>query len=812
MSPPPHNLPSPADDFIGRERDVSDICQLLGNLGLVSLTGTGGIGKTRLAVNVAERLMHRIDDGARFVDLSDATTTEQVGRTVARALRVMENPDRAATDAIITALRPQHVLLVLDTCERAVEPIAELCREILEHCPNVRILATTRQPLRVAGECVWRVPPLSMPVRPTPTEARGGALVPLPRRDALRYEAVRLFINRAHAARTGFQLTRENAGHVVEICRMLDGVPLAIELAAARVRVLSAEQILHRLDDRFRLLATNDRELPARQRTMRGVLEWSHALLTERERVLFRRLSVFSAWDLDLAEDVCNGAPIGDTEVPELHSSLLDKSLVVVDAEADGTVYYRLPDTVRAYAAERLAASGEQEALWDRYLRSTVTRLEAAEDAACAPLPWAERKRLLHRQDHFRENTERLLSWALDHGRIEGGLRVSAALRSYWIVRDLVIEGTAYLRKLLGTDADAQPSAVRTRALAVYAELALSVEAPHTVSAAARQALDAAHRTNDPGAAGNALLTLAIVAERTGDDLEAGQRHANEALDLAVRLPAHITEIGALRVLAHLAARRGGICESERLLERAIAVSERIGDRWNEARCLNTLGMTALRRGDLDTASGRLNKALQVFDELGVAPETARCTAGLGHVDVARGDIASARERLAECLRMSVRSGRRIAVARGLEALAELAITEGQMERAASLTGAASSLRSALGQPWAREGKLFSRIEQDLSRDTAIKAWEMWRTLPLGQVIENALAFPAPRRPPAPVLTRREKEIAALVGAGLTNRQIAENLIISQATAARHIANIFRKMALSSRAQLAEWARRHGLT
>lgn len=813
MSPPPHNLPRPADDFIGRERDVSDICQLLGNLRQVTLTGTGGIGKTRLAISVADRLAHRFDDGVRFVDLSDATTAGQVGRIVTRTLRVMEHPDRAATDAIITVLRPQRVLLVLDTCERAVGPIAELCREILRCCPDVRILATSRQPLRDTGECVWRVPPLSMPVRPTPTETRGNTLAPLPRRDALRHEAVRLFTNRAHAARTGFELTRENAGHVVEICRMLDGVPLAIELAAARARVLSAEQILHRLGDRFRLLATRDRELPARQRTMRAVLEWSHALLTERERVLFRRLSVFSTWNLELAEDVCNDATIDDTNVPELHSSLLDKSLVVVDADVDGAVHYRLPDTVRAYATERLAASGEHEILWDRYLHSTVARLESIEAAFCGPLPWEERKRLLNRQDHLRENTERLLTWALHHGRTEGGLRLCSALRSYWTVRDLIIEGTGYLRRLL----DAAPrtlssaSAVRTRALAVYAELALEVEPPRTVSATAREALDAARHNGETSAAASALVTLAILAQRTGPGAEAGWKHATEALDFAGRLPDHIAEISALRVLAQLARRSGDLDESERLLEQGIVLAEDIGDRWNAARCRTTLGVVALRRGDLDVASGRLTEALRVFDELGVTPDTARCTAALGHVDVARGDIASARERLSECLRMSVSSGRSVAVARGLEALAELALVEGQLERAASLAGAANSLRSALGQSWAREGNLFSRIERDLPRDTAIKAWEMWRTLPLGQVIENALAFPAPRRPAPPELTPREREIAALVGTGLSNRQISQNLIISQATAARHIANIFRKMSLSSRAQLAEWARRRDL-
>ncbi len=666
---------------------------------MVSLTGTGGIGKTRLAVNVAERLLHQFDDGARFIDLSDATTAEQVGRTVARALQIVEGHQHPAADTVNTALRSQKVLLILDTCERAVRPIADLCQELLETCPDVRILATSRQPLRIPGESIWRVPPLSMPVRSAPTEMRGTALVPLPRRDALRYEAVRLFVNRAHAARTGFKMTRENAGYIVEICRILDGVPLAIELAAARIRVLSVQQILHRLDDRFRLLATEGRELPARQRTMRAVLEWSHALLSEAEQTLLRRLSVFSTWHLELAEDVCRDTSIERESVLELHSSLLDKSLIVLDSEVDQSVHYRLTDTVRAYAAERLAASGEEEVLWDRYLNSTVTWVEKMAANVSGPLPWAERQRYLHRLDHHRENTERLLAWALEYGRIDGGLRLCAALRSYWFVRDLLFEGSTYLRRLLDTTPEAQSPAVRARGLAVYAELSLGFEGRRAVSAAATEALGTARGNGDPGTAACALVTLAALTHHTGDDGETGRRHAREALRISVRIPDHVTEIAALRVLARLARQRGDTEEAGRILNRSISVAEGAGDKWNAARCHNALGTLALQRGDLGTASSRLAEALEIFDELGVTPETARCIAALGHVDAARGDIASARRRLADCLRMSVASGHRVAVARALEALAELAIVEGHPERAAALAGAGTSLRSILGRP-----------------------------------------------------------------------------------------------------------------
>lgn len=516
MSHPRHNLPLSAGEFIrfvGRERDIVDLSHLLGTSRMVSLTGTGGIGKTRLALHVAERVLRRFPDGVRFIDLSETVTHDQALRTVAKGLNAVEDDARTAVDSIITALRTQNLLLLLDTCEHAVGPMAELCRAVLRDCPRVRILATSRQPLHVSEETIWRVPPLSLPTRPTPTEPHATDPAPIPRRDTRRYESVRLFVTRAHAARSDFRMTRQNSGFIAEICRMLDGMPLAIELAAARVRVLSVQQILRRLDDRFQLLTDGSSELPVRQRTLRAVLEWSHDLLSEPERLLLQRLSVFTTWCLEAAEDVCSGEGVDPAEILPLHFSLLDKSLIMMDVEIDGSTHYRLTETVRAYAAERLAEEGDTDERWERYLRFCVAHLEAMAKNASTPMPWRERLVELSLLDHHRENVVRVVEWALTKGRVDEALRLCVALRSFWMVRGLAVEGGYVLEQALAADPDRQSPHLRARALALRAELRLELDPAPNVYPLAVSALEAARACREPGAAGSALATLAYLGD-----------------------------------------------------------------------------------------------------------------------------------------------------------------------------------------------------------------------------------------------------------------------------------------------------------
>ena len=354
------NLPAEPNSFIGRERDLVELARLLGEVRVLTLSGPGGIGKTRLAVRLARDVTDQAGAGdgleldeAWLVELADwhGPTADRVAAT----LGVREEQGVPLAHTLAEALRSRHLLLVLDTCEHQVSDCATLVQLLLARCPWLRIIATSREPLRVRGETVWRVPPLDLP----PEGARTT--------DVKAHEAVRLFTARAAGARPGFILTEENAAPVARLCRTLDGIPLGIELSAARVRALSVEQIADRLRDRFQLLDSGDRTAPPRQQTLRATVDWSYELLDEAEQTLLRRLAVFSGWNLDMAEQVCSDEAIPADAVLDLLISLIDKSLVVLDGEAAGDARYRLLDTIREYAVERLVAAGEESRLFLRH-------------------------------------------------------------------------------------------------------------------------------------------------------------------------------------------------------------------------------------------------------------------------------------------------------------------------------------------------------------------------------------------------------------------------------------------------------------
>src|SRR5262245_33625970 len=352
----PHNLPLSLTSFVGREHELAAVRTVVAEHRLVTLTGPGGIGKTRLALQAAAGLLPGCPHGVWLIDLAAAAAAAAVARGVAAAVGVREEPGRPLLATLAAALAPRRLLLVLDNCEHLLDACATLADALLRACPHVRLLATSREALGIAGEAVWRVPSLAVPVdtagQPAP-DATGLA----------GYAGVRLFADRAAAVQPAFTLTEQNATAVAAICARLDGIPLALELAAALVRVLPPRQLLARLDDRFRLLTSGDRAAPPRQQTLRATMEWSYALLTEPERRLFARLAVFSGgWTLEAAEAVGAGNGVGETDVLDLLARLVDQSLVIADEASGGTARFRLLETVREYAREQLTASSEHDA------------------------------------------------------------------------------------------------------------------------------------------------------------------------------------------------------------------------------------------------------------------------------------------------------------------------------------------------------------------------------------------------------------------------------------------------------------------
>ena len=812
-------VPQEPNNFVGRERELTELCELLGVTRALTLCGPGGIGKTRLAQQVLHTMAGAYPDGRCFVGLGETRQPDLVVSRLASALGVDEEPGRPLLDTLADAVAPRHMLLVVDNCEHLIDACAEVCHRLLDASPALNLIATSREPLRVAAETVWQVPPLSV--------APPGALETA--EDANRYEAIRLFADRAAAALPGFTIGPANAGTVAALCRELDGVPLAIELAAARVRVLSVEQIAERLADRFGLLTTGHRTAPPRHRTLRATIDWSHDLLTGAEQVLLRRLSVFAGWSLEMAEQVCADEDIPAADVLDLIAALVDKSLVVVESEVLGQARYRLLDTIREYAAARLEEAGETKTFQLRFRDYTVAVAERnlAVGLARVEAPWSARVDVFRRYDAEIGNVWLVLSACLSDGDAETGLRICNAVRPCWIVRGTFAEGGEWLAAFLGIDAPGVPARVRGAGLIGRGQLTLSTD-PALARSLAEEGLALCQAAGDDFWAASGLSLLAEAALHTGQTGDAAAR-ADEALSAAQSAGDGWNEGYALGIKAAIAGVKGNLREAQQLAKASIAVMRRIGQEWGTARALLGLGDLARARKDPGDARRQYLEALVILREIDARPEIARCLAGLGRVAMDLGALALARQHLAESLRLSQSTGARIGVARGLEGFAALATREGRPELAVRLTAAATALRDVAGLP-ALSGARTERYlasARHLGENAIARFWAQGLAMSSDEAVALALdtgpgqpGFTGPRdtvaltalgpdqavAAPAGALTPRERQVVTLVASGHSNKAIAEELFISPATAARHVANILAKLGFRSRAQIAAWA------
>jgi predicted ATPase/DNA-binding CsgD family transcriptional regulator len=809
-------LPQEPNSFIGREREIAELCRMLRRTRALTLCGPGGIGKTRLALRILAATADEFPDGAWFVELADLRQPELVVSRVAAVIGISEEAGRPLLDTLADALRSRRLLLALDNCEHLIDVCAQVGKRLLASSPGLRLLSTSREPLRIAAETAWEVPPLSV----APADAERLA------RDAHRFEAIRLFADRAAASRPGFTIGPDNAAEVAAICRALDGMPLAIELAAARVRVLSPGQISARMGDRFELLTAGDRSAPARQRTLRAAIEWSYELLAAAERVLFRRLSVFTGWSLEMAEQVCADDDLPGREVLGQLAALVDKSLVVLEPAVMGQARYRMLDTIREYAAARLDEAGEagkfQLALRDYTLR--VAELNGAVGMARIPGSWSARVDSLRRYDVEARNVVQVLTWCLTRGDAEAGMRICAGVSPCWIVWGTFAEGSEWLDSLLALDAPGVPAAVRGAATVVRAQLALSSDrvAAETL---VRAGLELCREAGDRFWTATALNLLTEIALHTGRTDEAASS-ADQALSIAQAAGDGWNEGYALGTQAAIAAVGGKLREAQELASASVCVMRRIDQQWGVARALLGLGDLARVRGHPGEAHSRYVEALAILQEVGARPEIARCLAGLGRVAMDLGAVEQARRHLAKSLELSQATGSHIGMARGLEAFATLASHETEPELAVQLIAAAAALREAAGLPplsgarteahlaparrlgdpvvaglWARGLALSSEEAVALALGTDA------RSAPPdgdGRMLNAVAAYDVAATPPGS-LTAREHQIAALVATGRSNKAIAEELSISPPTVARHVANILAKLGFRSRTQIAVW-------
>ena len=596
-----HNLPAELTSFVGRRKELLELPAVVASSPLLTLVGAGGVGKTRLALRLAASLVNEFPDGVWLVDLTPLSVPGLLPQTIASVLGIREGPGHSVRDALLDNLRQRSLLLVLDNCEHLIASSAELVQTLLHASPRLRIVATSREALNVPGETICRVPSLSLPDLPASVSLEA----------LIEHEATRLFVERASSVDPSFAPTPENANAIASICRRLDGIPLAIELAAARIVVLSPQQIEARLQDRFRLLAGGARTAVARQRTLEATVDWSYGLLSDDERQLLSRLSVFPAsWTIEAAELVCGGDGLDRGDVLDLLSRLVAKSLVVVDGELDRERRYRFLETVRQYSLERLTQAGAADRLRDRHCDFYFNEFRGARPILSGNGQLAMLKRLRIEQ----ENVRAALEWALTSPALaEKGVELAGALFWFWTKRSQFEEGSLWLERALAAGAGAAPT-LRARALLGLANIYYfrRIESGALVA----EALSLARGAGDAWAVSFALFVQSLTALERGEHDQA-VTCALAAQDAASAAGGAVEHSGPLCwVLGQVAGSNGDHDRAQELYDESIDVSRRAGEMWGLGIMLLAAAASRMVREDHGRAYAQASEALSLFQEL----------------------------------------------------------------------------------------------------------------------------------------------------------------------------------------------------
>ncbi len=808
-------------------------------------------------------------DGVGWTELADLTDPALAPQAVATALAVQEQAGRPLLQTLVDHLRSRTALLILDNAEHLLAACTALVDPLLRACPNLTILVTSREPLRLAGETVWQVPPLSVPPalfhQGTPDAARAA--------EAAQSEAVQLFVARVGAALPSFRLTDTNALPSADVCRRLDGLPLALELAAAWTRFLSVDDIARRVEDSLQLLTRGSPTAPPRQQTLRAALDWSYTLLSPPEQTLLQRLAVFAGgFSLEAAETVCAGPALATEEVLETLANLADKSLVVVmpSPGGQGPARYRLLETIRHYSHEKLAAGGEADSVHDRHLAWYLALAERAvpELKGRAAGEWLRRLELEH------DNLRAALGWSQTRGDGEAGLRLAAALHWFWERRGYFSEGRAWLRTLLQSLPSSGLAGPRANALLGAAALAFDQGDWAEAATYAEASASLFRGLDDTAGLTLALLRLGFAV---GPATERGRQLQAEALALSetvedrwiVGITRYVTgqgaffradyagarpyledalrlmrEVGDLLFLPRVLSTLGGVdlgqgeySQARARLEEALALVRATNDPRAQALVAASLGDAARCQGDYARAEEAYQASLALHRQLGNQADIPAIVHSLGYVALGRGDVAAAEALERESLLAQRDQGNLPGVVEGLAGLAAVAAGRGQLARAGRLFGAAEALRERVQRMvWPAErfewNRHVARVRDGLDAATLTAAWAAGRAMSVEQAVGYALAAEASvsetdgenTAPAAPLpsgratdkayyggLTVREREIVRLVAQGKTNRAIADELVIAERTADRHVANIMSKLNFHSRAQIAAWAVEKGL-
>jgi len=690
----PNNLPVPLTSFVGRREEMEEVAGLLASSRLVTLAGAGGCGKSRLAVQIARNVIEHYPDGAWIVELAPLTDPSLVASRVAAVFGVRESPGRPLLDTLAEALAPRAFLLIIDNCEHLTSACAILAAALAAACSRGRILATSREPLGVMGEVTVRVAPLGVPDVRDPKQ--------LGRREAGRFEAVRLFAERAAAVLPTFALNDQNAPIAAQICARLDGIPLAIELAAARIKVLPIGQILSRLEDRFRLLTAGSPGALPHQQTLRAAVDWSYELLNGPERALFDRLSVFAGGaSLEAIETVTAGDPFVADAVLDLLTHLVDKSLVTPVEGVAGSARYLLLETLREYGRSKLEHSGTRAACLERHASYFAEYAEKASGELTGP----DQSRWLEALEEDHDNLRAAIDWgsAAERGAAREpavlALRLAASLWRFWLVRGYFREGRTRLAASVSLEGarEADPK-VRAKALRGAAVLA-RVQADYE---RARKLIEESLGLERPGfdQAGMAesLQELGNIADAQGSRAEA-QTHYEDSLAIRRELGDRRGMAGLLHNLGVVALAQGDLDRALSLIDESLAINRELGNEAWEAAALNALASIALEREDFVLARAHHHESLAIHRRLRDKWGIAYTLHELGRIATRTGELESARSMLADAIRLFRELGDSVGVAETLEHFAGLASEQRRDERAVLLAGAAASLREVYGAP-----------------------------------------------------------------------------------------------------------------
>jgi predicted ATPase/DNA-binding CsgD family transcriptional regulator len=752
------NLPAEATSFVGRRRELGEIRKKLTTARLVSLVGPGGVGKTRLALRIAADLGRGFSDGAWLVELAEVRDGALVTNAVLAALDLRDQAAMKPLQILLSDLQNRQLLLVLDNCEHLLEAVAPLVAEVLRAAPRLRVITTTREPLQVPGEHVIPIPPLQVPA--------GEGTEPLAQ--LRQNEAVLLFSERAVAASGTFELTGSNQAVVVALCRRLDGLPLAIELAAVRTRVLSVEQILDRLTDRFALLTGGGRAALPRHQTLRTTIDWSYDLLTPAEQTLLRRLCVFAGrFTLEDVESVCTSTEVPAPAALDVLSSLVDKSLVTKE-DVRGLACYRLHETMREYANLQLREAGEEDLLEERCLgHYRATCLRSADQARYRLVEWLTWAELEI------DNIRAVLQQCLARGDFARGLDITASMKYYWITHGTT-ESLRWLDQLLGSSSEASPLAL-VRAYYLRGWLSLLQADPAAARPWFVRAMATAREMGQPALLSESL-SMAATAENVAGDPVAARRYLDEA----------------------------------------DAITPGLDDFPATIELVQSRAIHAFFQADLETARAASLEGVRLSREAGDLYQLEAMLRNLGMVGMMSGDLHAANSHFVEALRVARHVDNRLAQSYGLAAAGWYAANTGQARAAAQLLGAAEAVGTQTGADimgpsvpllaQAKESAIgalgLSKFEAEfktgnhLSREAALRL-ALGESDQVGVAVSDAGA--------GGLLAKRELEVARLVAEGLSNKRIAARLFISERTVATHVGNILNKLGFNSRAQIAGW-------